>query len=69
MQATLKPKRKYTKRAEKWKHTKKAQAKDAVAPATGAAATIVAQPAAVHKMQDGRELSRMSSSICPEKAL
>ena len=55
VQAAAKPKRKYTKRAEKWKHTKKAQqgAGGAGASPEGAAAAPEAPAAADAAMQEG----------------
>jgi hypothetical protein len=69
----VKPKRKYTKRAEKWKYTKKAQARAAAmatAPA-GAAPAAVAFPAADTEMPEGaslwQHLSLALSIIVPSK--
>ena len=65
-----KPKRKYTKRAEKWKYTKKAQAQAAVAPpaaadaAAAAAPADGASPAADQDMPDG-EPPVLAAPRCP----
>ena len=55
VQPGVKPKRKYTKRAEKWKYTKKAQAKATagVASPEAAAPASVASPAADQALPDG----------------
>ncbi len=55
VQPGVKPKRKYTKRAEKWKYTKKAQAKATagVASPEAAAPASVASPTADQAIQDG----------------
>ena len=55
VQPGVKPKRKYTKRAEKWKYTKKAQAKATagVASPEAAAPAGVASPAADQAVPDG----------------
>ena len=69
-QGAVKTKRKYTKRAEKWKYTKKAQAR-AAATAAAPAGADVALPADDAEMPEGASLLTASvigtfDSLCPQ---
>lgn len=70
-QGAVKTKRKYTKRAEKWKYTKKAQARAAAMSAAPAGADV-ALPADDTEMPEGASLLTAYvigtfNNLCPQK--